>query len=93
MKEAKTVILDGNEAAASVAYRLAEVVAIYPITPSSPMARVVPINGTSEGKKNIWGAVPSSKNSRVKAALPALSTVPCRQVHSPPRSQHRRDCC
>ena len=38
MKEAKTVILDGNEAAASVAYRLAEVVAIYPITPSSPMA-------------------------------------------------------
>ena len=32
------VILDGNEAAASVAYRLSEVVAIYPITPSSPMA-------------------------------------------------------
>ena len=34
----KMVILDGNEAAASVAYRLSEVVAIYPITPSSPMA-------------------------------------------------------
>ncbi len=31
------VILDGNEAAASVAYRLNEVIAIYPITPSSPM--------------------------------------------------------
>jgi len=33
MREEKTVILDGNEAAASVAYRLAEVIAIYPITP------------------------------------------------------------
>ena len=36
-----TVIMDGNEAAASVAYRLSEVVAIYPITPSSPMAEWV----------------------------------------------------
>ncbi|MGZ8323177.1 MAG: hypothetical protein ACXW3N_08740, partial [Rhodoplanes sp.] len=33
----KRTIVDGNEAAASVAYRLSEVVAIYPITPSSPM--------------------------------------------------------
>jgi hypothetical protein len=33
----RTVILDGNEAAASVAYRLNEATAIYPITPSSPM--------------------------------------------------------
>ena len=31
------IILDGNEAAVSVAYRLNEVIAIYPITPSSPM--------------------------------------------------------
>ena len=31
------ILLDGNEAAASVAYRLNEVIAIYPITPSSPM--------------------------------------------------------
>lgn len=34
------IILDGNEAAASVAYRLNEVIAIYPITPSSPHGRV-----------------------------------------------------
>ena len=34
---ANTAILDGNEAAASVAYRLNEVIAIYPITPASPM--------------------------------------------------------
>ncbi len=51
------VILDGNEAAASVAYRLNEVIAIYPITPSSPMGEWSD-QWRSEGKKNIWGAVP-----------------------------------
>ena len=53
----KMVILDANEAAASVAYRLSEVVAIYPITPSSPMAEWAD-QWRSEGKKNIWGALP-----------------------------------
>jgi pyruvate-ferredoxin/flavodoxin oxidoreductase len=57
MSEQKTVILDGNEAAASVAYRLSEVVSIYPITPSSPMAEWAD-QWRSEGKKNIWGALP-----------------------------------
>jgi pyruvate-ferredoxin/flavodoxin oxidoreductase len=57
MSEHKMVILDGNEAAASVAYRLSEVVAIYPITPSSPMAEWAD-QWRSEGKKNIWGALP-----------------------------------
>src|SRR5271157_1882192 len=57
MSEQKMIILDGNEAAASVAYRLTEVVAIYPITPSSPMAEWAD-QWRSEGKKNIWGALP-----------------------------------
>ena len=57
MSEQKMVIMDGNEAAASVAYRLSEVVAIYPITPSSPMAEWAD-QWLSEGKKNIWGASP-----------------------------------
>jgi pyruvate-ferredoxin/flavodoxin oxidoreductase len=51
------IILDGNEAAASVAYRLNEVIAIYPITPSSPMGEWAD-QWRYEGKKNIWGAVP-----------------------------------
>ncbi|HXY24272.1 MAG TPA: pyruvate:ferredoxin (flavodoxin) oxidoreductase [Candidatus Acidoferrum sp.] len=51
------VILDGNEAAASVAFRLNEVIAIYPITPSSPMGEWAD-QWRAEGKKNIWGAVP-----------------------------------
>jgi pyruvate-ferredoxin/flavodoxin oxidoreductase len=50
-------ILDGNEAAASVAYRLAEVIAIYPITPSSNMGEWAD-QWKSEGARNIWGTVP-----------------------------------
>ena len=57
MSDKPKVILDGNEAAASVAYRLSEVVAIYPITPSSPMAEWAD-QWLSEGRRNIWGALP-----------------------------------
>src|SRR3974377_1804628 len=57
MSKQKMVIVDGNEAAASVAYRLSEVVAIYPIPPPSPMAEWAD-QWRSEGKKNIWGAMP-----------------------------------
>ena len=50
-------IVDGNEAAASVAYRLNEVIAIYPITPSSPMGELSD-QWSDEGRKNIFGTVP-----------------------------------
>jgi pyruvate-ferredoxin/flavodoxin oxidoreductase len=53
----RMVILDGNEAAASVAYRLSEVIAIYPITPSSPMGELAD-QWKEEGLRNIWGAIP-----------------------------------
>jgi pyruvate-ferredoxin/flavodoxin oxidoreductase len=49
--------LDGNEAVAHVAYRLTEVMAIYPITPSSPMAEWCD-QWASEGKRNLWGTIP-----------------------------------
>ena len=52
-----TAILDGNEAAADVGYRLNEVIAIYPITPASPMGEWSD-QWQGEGRKNIWGAVP-----------------------------------
>jgi pyruvate-ferredoxin/flavodoxin oxidoreductase len=51
------VTIDGNEAAASVAYQINEVIAIYPITPSSPMGEWAD-QWASEGKPNLWGAVP-----------------------------------
>jgi pyruvate-ferredoxin/flavodoxin oxidoreductase len=50
--------IDGNEAAASVAYRLNEVCCIYPITPSSPMAELVD-EWASRRRPNVWGTVPS----------------------------------
>ena len=50
--------VDANEGVASVAYRLNEVMAIYPITPSSPMAEFCD-QWASEGKKNLWGTIPS----------------------------------
>ncbi|MGH9642806.1 MAG: pyruvate:ferredoxin (flavodoxin) oxidoreductase, partial [Terriglobales bacterium] len=49
--------MDGNEAVASVAYRVNEVIAIYPITPSSNMGEWAD-QWASEGKLNIWGTVP-----------------------------------
>ena len=49
--------IDGNEAAASVAYRLNEVCCIYPITPSSPMAELAD-EWSSKGRPNLLGGVP-----------------------------------
>jgi pyruvate-ferredoxin/flavodoxin oxidoreductase len=57
MDDQKTVIVDGNEAVAAVAYRLAQVITIYPITPSSTMAEWAD-QWQHEGRKNIWGTVP-----------------------------------
>jgi pyruvate-ferredoxin/flavodoxin oxidoreductase len=50
--------LDGNEAAASVAYRLNEVCCIYPITPASPMAELAD-EWASREQRNVWGSVPA----------------------------------
>ncbi|MDP8239484.1 MAG: pyruvate:ferredoxin (flavodoxin) oxidoreductase [Candidatus Hatepunaea meridiana] len=52
-----TVTIDGNEAAAYVAHHVNEVIAIYPITPSSNMGEWAD-QWTAEGKTNIWGALP-----------------------------------
>ena len=51
------IMIDGNEATASVAHRLNEVIAIYPITPSSAMGEFSD-EWSAKGKKNIWGTVP-----------------------------------
>lgn len=58
MKSKNSVITDGNEAVASVAFRVSETIAIYPITPSSPMAESCE-EWAVKGKKNIWGFTPS----------------------------------
>ncbi|MBE9046390.1 pyruvate:ferredoxin (flavodoxin) oxidoreductase [Pleurocapsales cyanobacterium LEGE 10410] len=50
--------LDGNEAVARIVYPLNEVIAIYPITPSSPMGEWAD-NWSSHDKQNLWGTVPT----------------------------------
>lgn len=49
--------IDGNEAVARVAHRLSEIVAIYPITPASPMAEHCDA-WSAAGRTNLWGTVP-----------------------------------
>ncbi|HMX35588.1 MAG TPA: pyruvate:ferredoxin (flavodoxin) oxidoreductase, partial [Leptospiraceae bacterium] len=56
--ENKYVVLDANEAVADIAYRLSEVIAIYPITPSSPMGEWADA-WMSQSRKNLWNTVPS----------------------------------
>ena len=56
MKRSK-VTIDGNEAAAYVAHKINEVIAIYPITPSSPMGEWSD-QWSSENKPNIWDTIP-----------------------------------
>jgi pyruvate-ferredoxin/flavodoxin oxidoreductase len=51
-------VVDGNEAAASIAYRLNEVIAIYPITPSSTMGELAD-QWKAEGATNLWGTIPN----------------------------------
>ena len=57
MAKRKMITIDGNEAAASVAHRVSEVIAIYPITPSSGMGELSD-EWSAKGKKNIWGTIP-----------------------------------
>src|SRR5215213_7481915 len=58
MPERKQIMMDGNEAASYVAYKTNEVIAIYPITPSSNMGENADA-WAAEGRKNIWGITPS----------------------------------
>jgi len=57
MVQQRTVTVDGNEAVASVAHRLSEVIAIYPITPASAMGEFAD-EWSAHGRKNVWGTVP-----------------------------------
>ena len=57
MSDKSTAILDGNEAAAYIAHLTSEVIAIYPITPASPMGEWSD-EWSSQGLPNLWGTVP-----------------------------------
>jgi pyruvate-ferredoxin/flavodoxin oxidoreductase len=73
MNQKETIAtLDGNEAAVYIAYRVNEVCAIYPITPSSTMAELAD-EWSAKGIKNIWGQVPDIMEMQSEAG--AAGTV------------------
>jgi pyruvate-ferredoxin/flavodoxin oxidoreductase len=57
MSSRSLITVDGNEAVASIAHRVSEVIAIYPITPSSPIGELADA-WSAEGRPNLWGQVP-----------------------------------
>ena len=80
MPKRKVTTIDGNEAVAHVAYRINEVIAIYPITPSSSIGEWSDAWASSK-KQNVWGTVPSvvemqSEGGAAGAVHGALQTGP-----------------
>jgi pyruvate-ferredoxin/flavodoxin oxidoreductase len=78
MSKHTAVTIDGNEAAAFVAYKTNEIIAIYPITPSTPMGELSDA-WAAAGERNIWGEVPlvqemQSEGGVAGAAHGALQT-------------------
>ena len=70
MSEKNMVMIDGNTAAAHVAHALSEVIAIYPITPSSPMGELSD-EFSAQGRKNLWGTVPDVVEMQSEAGAAA----------------------
>ena len=74
-KEKKFITCDGNEAAAHISYMFSEVAAIYPITPSSPMAEHVD-EWAARGRKNLWGQTVSVQEMQSEAGAAGAPIVP-----------------
>jgi len=70
MAKRRMITLDGNEATASVAHRTNEVIAIYPITPSSNMGEFCD-EWAAYGKRNIWGVIPQVSEMQSEAGAAA----------------------
>lgn len=85
------ITTDGNSAVASVAYRASEVIAIYPITPSSTMAEQADA-WSGDGKVNIWGDVPRVVEMQSEGGLSPRFMGHCKPAHYQPLLPPRRDC-
>lgn len=83
--------MDANEAVANVAYRLNEVIAIYPITPSSTMGEWAD-QWASEGVPNIWGTVPRVVEMQSEGGAAGAVHGALQQGPWPPPSPHRKAC-
>ena len=86
MTEQTMVALEGGEAVASVAFRTNEVIAIYPITPSSTMGEYS-ADWESQSRKNIWGDTPSVVEMQSEGGAAARwRRGPCPPPSPPPKA-------
>lgn len=85
-------IMEGGEAAASVAHALSEVIAIYPITPSSPMGELAD-SLSAAGRTNIWGGVPEVVEMQSEGGAAGRCTARSPRAPWGPRSPPPRACC
>ena len=83
-------MLDANDAVASVAYRASEVIAIYPITPSSGMAEVCD-EWAAQDRPNIWSDVPEVVQLQSEGGALVRSMARCRRVLFAQPLPHLRD--
>ena len=81
--------LDGNEAAARIAYAVSEVISIYPITPASPMAEHCD-DWSAAGRPNLWGKVPDVVEMQSEAGAAGALHGASRRARSRRRSRRRR---
>ena len=84
--------MDGNEAVARVAYRLNEVIALYPITPATPMGEWAD-HWRAEGQPNLWGQVPTVVELQSEGGAAGTVHGTSRRGPSPPPSPPPRGCC
>src|SRR5689334_12412821 len=70
VSDREQITVDGNEAAASIAHLCSEVIAIYPITPASPMGELAD-HWTSRNRPNIFGSVPTVVEMQSEAGAAA----------------------
>ncbi len=82
--ERNWVMIEGNEAVAAVAHALSEVIAIYPITPSTPMGEFADA-WSAAGRVNLWGTVPLVVEMQSEGGAAGA-------IHWRRRSRPRRDC-
>ena len=75
------IMIDGNEATASVAHRLSEVIAIYPITPSSGMGEFSD-EWSAKGKKNLWGTVPLVVEMQSEGGAAGAGSATCNSANT-----------
>ncbi len=68
MSKRRSIAVDGNHAVASVAHRTNEVIAIYPITPSTPMGELAD-EWSAHGRRNIWGSIPEVTEMQSEAGV------------------------